>query len=920
MQILNALDLKNGKTAKPDRNKMGTLTQPIQMISAFDKDEEWTAWNLDWLEWQGVRQLSRNARRLLKNYKLAEGIIDKSDYIVEDDNEYVDVIDTLTDEDSTAFDLKFYPIIPNVVDTLTTEFAQRNSNIVYYATDDTSYNELMDQKYSEVENNLLRNAEAKIVEKMISMGADPNDPELQAKLQPEALKTLPEIQNFYNKDYQAICEQWATKQHNVDKERFRMDELETRGFRDMLITDREFWHFRMLEDDYDVELWNPCLTFYHKAPMNDYISEGNWVGKVDMMTIGDVIDIHGWKMNVEQLEALETLYPAKSAGYSVTGYQNDGSFYDPTRSHDWNVGGPSLAFRQYTSELDGGTNSINGDIVNFIINQSEDQQDYGYGYLLRVTTTYWKSQRKLGHLTKIDDAGTLTQTIIDENYKITQKPVYDLTLYKNKTKDTLAYGEHIDWLWINEVWGGIKIGPNRPSWWGMSNPGGVDPIYIGVNGNKPDKLKFQFKGDNNLYGCKLPVEGRVFSDRNTMSRSLVDRMKPYQVAYNMVNNQIADILVDEIGTVLLFDQNALPKHSLGEDWGPNNLAKAYTVMKDFSMLPLDTSLTNTENGLNFQHYQTLNLEQTNRLMSRIQLSNYFKQQAFETIGLAPQRMGQEIEAATAEGVRQARESSYAQTELYFINHCDELMPRVHEMRTNLSQYYYSNKPSVRLQGLVNSEEKMNFEINGTSLMLRDLSIHIATKANYRVIMERLRGLALNNNTTGASIYDLGKVIKAESVSEIESIMKDAEVKTEQKIQEDRAHQQKMQEDMIAAKERDKQLEQQFEASENAKDRQANIVMAEIKAAGYGSMMDINENKQSDYRDAMADIQQQANYQESINVKREGDIMKQREHSDKMSIKRDELDVKKYIADKQLEVAKANKNKYDVKPKKEDKKK
>jgi len=151
-------------------------------------------------------------------------------------------------------------------------------------------------------------------------------------------------------------------------------------------------------------------------------------------------------------------------------------------------------------------------------------------------------------------------------------------------------------------------------------------------------------------------------------------------------------------------------------------------------------------------------------------------------------------------------------------------------------------------------------------------------------------------------------------------MKDAEVKTEQKIQEDRAHQQKMQEDMIAAKERDKQLEQQFEASENAKDRQANIVMAEIKAAGYGSMMDINENKQSDYRDAMADIQQQANYQESINVKREGDIMKQREHSDKMSIKRDELDVKKYIADKQLEVAKANKNKYDVKSKKEDKKK
>jgi hypothetical protein len=114
-------------------------------------------------------------------------------------------------------------------------------------------------------------------------------------------------------------------------------------------------------------------------------------------------------------------------------------------------------------------------------------------------------------------------------------------------------------------------------------------------------------------------------------------MKAYQVGYNMVNNQIADILVDELGTVIMFDQNALPRHSMGEDWGKNNMAKAYVAMKDFGMLPLDTSITNTENATNFNHYQTLNLEQTNRLMSRIQLANHFKQQAFEAIGINPQR-------------------------------------------------------------------------------------------------------------------------------------------------------------------------------------------------------------------------------------------------------------------------------------------
>ena len=40
-------------------------------------------------------------------------------------------------------------------------------------------------------------------------------------------------------------------------------------------------------------------------------------------------------------------------------------------------------------------------------------------------------------------------------------------------------------------------------------------------------------------------------------------------------------------------------------------------------------------------------------MSRVQLSNYFKQQAYEVIGVNPQRMGQQLSQMTATGVEQA---------------------------------------------------------------------------------------------------------------------------------------------------------------------------------------------------------------------------------------------------------------------------
>jgi hypothetical protein len=157
----------------------------------------------------------------------------------------------------------------------------------------------------------------------------------------------------------------------------------------------------------------------------------------------------------------------------------------------------------------------------------------------------------------------------------------------------------------------------------------------------------------------------VFSDRNTKSTALIDLMKPYQIGYNIVNNQIADILVDELGTIIMLDQNTLPRHSLGEDWGKGNLAKAYVAMKNFQMLPLDTSITNTENALNFNHFQKLDLSQTERLMSRIQLANYFKQQAYEVIGVNPQRMGQQLSQQTATGVEQAVQHHMHKQKLFY---------------------------------------------------------------------------------------------------------------------------------------------------------------------------------------------------------------------------------------------------------------
>lgn len=919
MEVLNAIQMQHG--AKADKKKLYGVTQPLQFLSKNKKDKEWAIENMDWLEWQGLKQVKRNADRFLKNYHLADGVIDKEDYMPDRDNDMNELVSVLDDSDDhiAALEMQFYPIIPNIINTLMGEFAKRDKRVSFRAVDEYTYNEILERKRQDIESVLVQDAEQKMFLNLINQGLDPNDPQVQEQmnqqLSEDNLRKLPEIEDFYNKNYQVLCEKWASKQHIIDEDRFSFEELEETAFKDMLCTNREFWHFKMYEDDYDVEVWNPILTFYHKSPQTKYISNAQYVGYIDIMTVSDIIDNYGWRMTEEQLRELESNYVTEMPGYSISGTATD-NFYDATRSYKWNREGPSLGMRQFKSAV--GTQMTNTDIVDSILTGNDYYPDNRH--LLRVTTAYWKSQMKVGYLTKICENGEVITDIVTEDYVVTDKPIYNNEFLKQKNTHTLLFGEHIDWVWINQVWGGVKIAPNGIAPYSYNNETDVNPIYLGINQNEIKPLKFQFKGDNSLYGCKLPVEGCVFDSRNTHSMSLVDIEKPFQIGFNIVNNQMSEILTNEIGTVVMLDQNALPKHSLGEDWGKGNLPKAYVAMKDFSILPLDTSIMNTENATNFQHYQQLDMSQTQRLMSRIQIAQYFKQQAYELVGVSPQRMatpiGQKISATEAE---QIQVGSYSQTEHFFTDHSDNLMPRVHQMRTDLAQWYACTKPSIRIQTSLTDDERTNFEINRNDLTLRDIHVYCTTRTNQKRVLDQMKSLALNNNTTGASLYDIGKVLQADSIGTLNTVLKASEEKIRENMLQQQQHEQEMQQQQIEAEQREKQMENDFKAQENEKERRNKLLIAEIKASGYGAMQDINENKQSDFLDNMEKIKKTEAYQEDIALKREKANRSSYIDREKLDIKRQELELKRETNQTNLAIAKENKNKYDF-PKVQNKKK
>ena len=256
--------------------------------------------------------------------------------------------------------------------------------------------------------------------------------------------------------------------------------------------------------------------------------------------------------------------------------------------------------------------------------------------------------------------------------------------------------------------------------------------------------------------------------------------------------------------------------------------------------------------------------------------------------------------------------------MYFIQHSDYLMPRVHQMRTDLAQFYNSTKPSLRLQYVTTTGDKVNFQMNGTDLLLRDLNIFCTTKANHRNMVEQMKQLAVQNNTAGASIYDLGNIMQSESLAELQTVLKRTEEKANEIRKEQQQHEQQMKEMELQQRDQEKKLELDVRTQEAEKDRRKDLLVAEIRSAGYGAMEDINQNLVSDYQDALSNIQKTEQYQSQMNLQQDKENNRGIQFNTKVNLEREKMMVQENIANKQVEIARVNKNRFDTKEK--DKKK
>ena len=146
--------------------------------------------------------------------------------------------------------------------------------------------------------------------------------------------------------------------------------------------------------------------------------------------------------------------------------------------------------------------------------------------LVECITVYWKSRKRIGFLTYPDPmTGVSEEMIVEEGFKL--------------PKQLKEAGAKVRYEWVNEVWEGTRIDGR---------------FYIDIN-----PIANQRTSLDNPSKCKLPINGRKYSDINSDNISIVSLGIPYQLNYNIFKYRMELAIARSKDIIAQFDINMIPK-------------------------------------------------------------------------------------------------------------------------------------------------------------------------------------------------------------------------------------------------------------------------------------------------------------------------------------------------------------------------
>jgi len=470
--------------------------------------------------------------------------------------------------------------------------------------------------------------------------------------------------------------------------------------------------------------------------------------------------------------------------------------------------------------------------------------------LLEVVNVYWKSRKRIGFLTFMDPETNMIEELeVEDGFRM--------------PRELKEQGAKLDWKWVNEVWEGTRVDGR---------------FYININPISHQRLSL-----DNPSKCKLPINGRRYSDINSSNISLVRLGIPYQLNYNIYKYRLELSIAKSKDMIAQFDINMIPKK-----W---DMDKFMYYVEGTGIAWVDYNKEGIQ--LNPQHQSVLDMS-IKTIQQYVTLLESILQEWEKISGVSRQRQG---EIGAYEG-----KASSQQAILQSSHITEDLFRKFERMEQRDFQALLDYSKEAWLTG----KKSMYVMPDGTTDFL-DLDSMQHMETNYGIFvsdagkdqekLQNIKGLTQSMMQNGTKPGALADMLDSDSFSQIKKNLKAADKAQEELEQAQQQAQQAMQQQQMEAA----QMAVEAENIEKEKDRQKDIEIALISAESRKDTEGHSLNLEKMIRDFEVK-------QRELDLKERELSEKMRTEDDKSEISRESNQVKREDSKIKQDIAKSNANK------------
>ena len=466
--------------------------------------------------------------------------------------------------------------------------------------------------------------------------------------------------------------------------------------------------------------------------------------------------------------------------------------------------------------------------------------------LIEVVNVYWKSRKRIGFLTYIDpETGMVEEQEVADGFRL-----------PNEMKEQ---GAKLTWKWVNEVWEGTRIDGR---------------FYINVNPIINQRLSLE-----NPSKCKLPINGRRYSDTNASNISLVKLGIPYQLNYNIYKYRLELAIAKSKDIIASFDINMIPKK-----W---DMDKFMYYVEGTGIAWVDYNKEGIQ--LNPQHQSVMDMS-IKTIGQYIQLLESILQEWEKISGVSRQRQG---EIGAYEG-----KASSQQAILQSSHITEDLFRKFERMEQRDLQALLEYSKEAWLTGkktmYVMPDGTTDFlDIDSMRHMESNYGIFVSDAGKDQEKLQNIKGLTQAMVQNGAKMGDIASMLDSDSFVEIKKNLKKADRATDElEAAQQQAQQEQGQQQLEAA-----QMQQEADNLEREKDRQKDIEIALISAESKKDAEGHTLNLEKMVRDFELKERELEVRQKELDEKTRGNQVTENISRESNQVKREDSENRKEIASK-----------------------